>query len=208
MINALTLTSALLIPDADHRSHFGSRYTSGCCDLAGLFSFESPLFGRGCARSACCGFHIHAKHFPLETLNWARDHEGRRPEKEREREREREREAAASHQVRGGLWGSSPEELKFSRRKIFAPKGRILSRSQKTKILKFQNHQTIALSYTKSIGPSLLRLALSSVRVRSPFRPFLRLLGFPEHSDVPSVFLRFRKLFLDPCASILQAQPP
>ena len=35
--NALTLTSALLIADADHRSHFGSRYTSGCCDLAGLF---------------------------------------------------------------------------------------------------------------------------------------------------------------------------
>ena len=34
--NALTLTPVLLIPDVDHRSHFGSRYTSGCCDLASL----------------------------------------------------------------------------------------------------------------------------------------------------------------------------
>ena len=53
---------------------------------------------------------LAAKHF-IQRL------ERRRPEKEKEREgeRERERERAERPAVRGGRWGSSPEEMKFSR---------------------------------------------------------------------------------------------
>ena len=52
-------------------------------------------------------------------------------------EREREREGRRPPGVRGGRWGSSSEEVKIPRSKVFCPKGAIFVRTRKNEKQKF-----------------------------------------------------------------------
>ena len=70
-----------------------------------------------------------------ETQPWASARGAQNPAERRERERERER--AARPAVRGGPWGSSPEEMRFSSFFYFAPKSRAHTAIRKNARRKF-----------------------------------------------------------------------
>ena len=103
---------------------------------------------------------------------------------ERERERERERESAERPAVRGGQWGSSPEELKFSDVFPLPLKVAPAPRSEQTPRTKSQNSGVPYVFSTSSLAdrrtvPSVLGLlklaprAFAANRAQKTLRPQL-----------------------------------